>query len=174
MMPSRQRRLFAVICCSSLLAACSSTPIPANSTGVGGTVVNTVATTATSIVGGPIIPNTSIQLGPSVSYPLEKLVYWGAYIGAAYLILDPFSPNWEIQEARFPGNHVHLSLTMKRYYAGGAGEARVVFNRRAKELMRAGGYGSYEIVEYSEGMESSLIGSQRTAEGVVHFVKKPG
>lgn len=109
----------------------------------------------------------------AVSYPLEKTVYWGAWTAAAYLILDPLSPNWEIQEARFPENHVHMQMTMKRFYAGGAGEARVTFHRRAKELMRAGGFGSYEVLEYSEGMESSVLGSQRTVEGVVRFAKAP-
>lgn len=109
----------------------------------------------------------------AVSYPLERTVYWGAWAAAAYLVLDPLSPNWEIQEARFPENHVHFQLTMKRYYAGGAGEARVTFHRRAKELMRAGGYGGYEVVEYNEGMESSVLGSQRTVEGVVRFTKAP-
>ncbi len=83
-------------------------------------------------------------------------------------------PNWEIEEARFPENHMHFQLTMKRYYSGGAGEARLVFHRRAKELMRAGGFNAYEVVEYSEGMESSPLGGKRTAEGVVRFRKSVG
>ncbi len=112
-----------------------------------------------------------MQLGPSTSIALEKLVYWGAYAAAAYLILDPFNPNWHIEEAQFPENHVHFRMSMKRFYAGGAGEARVTFHRRAKELMRAGGYSGYEVVEYNEGMESSVLGAQRTAEGVVRFSK---
>lgn len=141
--PSRQRRLLLVASCVGVLTACSSTP--------------------------RIIPDTVVKIGPTVSYPLESLVYWGAYIGAAYLILDPLAPNWKIEEARFPDNHVHFSLSMKRFYAGGAGEARVIFHRRAKEMMRAGGFKSYEVVEYSEGMESSVLGSQRTASGVVRF-----
>lgn len=107
-------------------------------------------------------------------YPLDKTVYWGAWVAAAYLVTDPWAPNWEIQEARFPENHVHFLMSMKRYYSGGAGEARQVFNRRAKELMRAGGYAGYEIVEYSEGMESSVLGAQRTVEGVIRLTKMPG
>lgn len=109
----------------------------------------------------------------AVSYPLEKTVYWGVWTAAAYLVLDPLSPNWEIQEARFPENHVHFQLSMKRFYTGGAGEARVTLHRRAKELMRAGGFGGYEIVEYNEGMESSILGSQRVVAGVVRFTKTP-
>lgn len=108
---------------------------------------------------------------PSISYPLEKIVYWGIYGGAAYLILDPLAPNWNIEQAQFPSEQYHLSLHMKRFYAGGAGEARVVFHRRAKELMRERGYDGYQVVEYTESLESSVLGSQRTAEGVIRLTK---
>ena len=66
---------------------------------------------------------------------------------------------------------MHFRMSMKRFYAGGAGEARVTFHRRAKELMRAGGFSAYEVVEYSEGLESSVLGSQRMAEGVIRLTK---
>ncbi len=126
------------------------------------------------VSGGPLIPDATLAIGPSVAYPLEKLVYWGAWSGAAWLILDPLAPNWRIEEARLPEDHLHLSLRMKRYYAGGAGEARQIFHRRARELMRAGGFGGYEVIEYAEGIESSVVGSQRTATGVVRFVRSAG
>jgi hypothetical protein len=123
---------------------------------------------------GSLLPDTTLQLTPSFGVTLEKLVYWGGTAAIAYLILDPLSPNWSIEEARFPSGHVHLSLHMKRYYSGGAGEARVVFHRRAKELMREGGYDSYQVIEYNEGMESSVLGSQRVGEGVILLVKNVG
>jgi hypothetical protein len=120
---------------------------------------------------GPIIPDTSLNLTNSVQIPLEKLVSWGLYVGAAYLILDPLAPNWEIEQAAFPDSHYHFSLKMKRFYAGGAGESRAVFQRRAKELMRQGGYDGYQVLEYSEGMESSVLGSQRLAQGVIRLTR---
>ena len=86
-------------------------------------------------------------------------------------MVDPFAPNWEIQEAKFPGDKVMLSMKMKRYYVGGAGEARAAFQNHAKELVRKGGYQRFEILEYSEGMDSNAIGSQRTAEGVIALLK---
>jgi hypothetical protein len=171
-MPSRQRRLLAISTVAVLLSACANSPNGMNSSGGIGNATESLAKSTVSAIGGPLIPDAVVTLGPSVSYPLEKLVYWGTYAAAAWLILDPLAPNWAIEEARFPGHHVRMNLAMKRYYAGGAGEARVIFHRRAKDLMRAGGYASYEVVEYSEGMESSVLGSQRTAEGVVRFVKK--
>ncbi|MDP1607438.1 MAG: hypothetical protein Q8L93_12520 [Rhodocyclaceae bacterium] len=170
MTPSHQRRLLTTLILSALLAGCTSNPAAVSATGVGGKTSETVAKGTTKLIGGPLIPDVAVALGPSVSYPLESLVYWGLYVGAVYLILDPLAPNWDIQEAQFPENHVHFSLKMKRFYAGGAGEARVIFHRRAKEMMRAGGFKNYQVVEYSEGMASSVLGSQRTAEGVVRFI----
>ena len=122
-----------------------------------------------------IIPDKTIHLTPTDTETLEHIVTWGAYIGVAYLVLDPWAPNWRIEEAPLGDSYVHFSLRMKRFYSGGAGEARAVFHRRAKELMEYNGYAAYDVVEYSEGMESSVLGSVRTAEGVIRFTnKKPG
>lgn len=158
-MPSRQRRLLAVIAAGALLVGCAKNPVTVNSVGT---------------VSHALIPDNSLKLGPSVFQPLEKLVYWGVWVGAAWLILDPLAPNWEIEEASLPEGYMHFKLSMKRYYAGGAGEARQVLNRRAKELMRTGGYGNFEIVEYAEGLESSVLGSKRTAESVIRLTGKAG
>lgn len=174
MMPSCQRRFFVVSAGAMLLAGCAQNPAAVNGTGVVGNTTEAVAKAGYNIIGGPLIPDTTVQLGPSVSYPLEKLVYWGVWVGAAWLILDPLAPNWNIEEARLPENHVYFQMSMKRFYTGGAGEARAVFNRRAKTLMREGGYTGYEIVEYSEALDSSVLGSKRTAEGVVRLTKKSG
>lgn len=121
---------------------------------------------------GPIIPDTTLNLSKSMQIPLDKVVTWGLYAGAAWLILDPLAPNWEIEQASFPDRHYHLSLKMKRIYSGGAGEARVVFQQRAKELMRQNGFETYTVVEYTEGLDSSVLGSQRVAQGVIQLTRK--
>lgn len=121
----------------------------------------------------PLVSDTSLNLTKQIQIPLEKIVAWGMYAGTAWLILDPMAPNWEIEQANFPEQHYHLSLKMKRVYTGGAGEARVVFHQRAKELMRENGYDTYSVVEYSEGLESSIVGSQRVASGVIQLARRP-
>jgi hypothetical protein len=121
---------------------------------------------------GSMIPNYTLKVSPSISVALEKIVIWGALAGAAYLVLDPLAPNWEIEETPLGADHIHFSLKMKRYYAGGAGEAQAVFSRRAKELMRLNGFESYKVVEYQESLDSSVLGSQRTAMGVVLLTNK--
>ena len=118
---------------------------------------------------GSAIPDTTFQIAKGLTIPLETIVYWGAYTGAAYLVLDPYAPNWDIEEAPLPKNQYHLALKMKRFYSGGAGEARSVLHRRAKELVRHGGFEGYELLEYSESLDSSVLGSQRVAQGVIRL-----
>lgn len=162
MTPSRHRLLFvSLLACG--LAGCAVMDYPG----------------PTSLSGpfpaqGPIIPDTSLNLSNSVQIPLEKMITWGLYAGVAYLVLDPLAPNWEIEQAAFPDSHYHFSLKMKRFYAGGAGESRMVFHQRAKELMRQGGFDGYQVLEYSEGMESSVLGSQRVSQGVIRLTRNEG
>lgn len=129
------------------------------------------ALAAALLAGGcaSFIPDKSIDLTPGTHIQLEKLVNWGMYVGVAYLVLDPLAPNWNVAETSFPDDQFHLALHMKRYYAGGAGEARVVFHRRAQELARSGGFGGYDVLEYQERLESSVLGAQRAATGVVRL-----
>jgi hypothetical protein len=156
---TRSGRAGATLAICLLLAGCGSWQIPTNLSG------NLPRK-------GSIIPDTTLRLTPSTSVSLDQIVRWGAYAGVAYLLLDPWAPNWRIEEAPMGDRYVHFSLKMRRYYAGGAGEASMLFNRRAKELMEYNGFTSYEVVEYTEGMESSVLGSIRTAEGVVRFTGK--
>lgn len=161
MAPTQQRRLLLAVVMTCGLAGCGALNYPG----------------PTSLDGnfpaqGPIIPDTSLNLAKSMQIPLDKVVAWGLYAGAAWLILDPLAPNWEIEQASFPDRHYHLSLKMKRIYSGGAGEARVVFHQRAKDLMRQNGFDAYSVVEYTEGLESSMLGSQRVASGVIRLSRK--
>jgi hypothetical protein len=161
MKPSFQRNVLLAAALTCGLTACSALNYPG----------------PTSLEGnfpaqGPIIPDTTLNLTKTMQIPLEKVVAWGLYAGAAWLILDPLAPNWEIEQASFPDRYYHLSLKMKRVYSGGMGEARVVFQKRAKELMRENGFDTFTVVEYSEGLESSVIGSQRVANGVIQLARK--
>ncbi len=165
------RRILTAAALLGLLAGCGTTNFP------GSSMLNYPGRTALSgdfPAKGPIVPDTTLNVTKSIQIPLDKIVTWGFYAGAAWLILDPLAPNWEIEQADFPERHFQLSLKMKRVYAGGAGEARVAFHQRAKDLMRENGYDGYTVVEYNEGLESSVLGSQRVARGVIQLTRRAG
>ena len=95
-----QRRLLLAAVIGTLLSGCAQNPTAVNANGVAGNTSEAIAKAGYKIIGGPLIPDATVQLGPSVAYPVEKLVYWGIWAGAAYWILDPLAPNWDIEEAR--------------------------------------------------------------------------
>ncbi len=117
-----------------------------------------------------LIPNKSLNLSPSLRVPLEAVAATGVAAVIIYLVYDPLAPNWEIQEQRLADDTYRFDLRMKRYHTGGAGEAMQVLRRRAAALQREQGFGDYQLVEYSEGIESQTLGAQRVAEATVRLL----
>lgn len=113
----------------------------------------------------PVIPNKSLQISKSLSIPLEGLV-----LGAAlYLVVDPLSPNWQIEESRIAEDRFRIALRRKRFASGGDGEASQVFQRRADQIALDRGYAGYTILDFTEGIESTLPVAQRVAYGVIRL-----
>lgn len=80
--------------------------------------------------------------------------------------------NWSIEETSLEPTLVRFYLKMNRFYSGGAGEPRLIFERRAKALVRAGDFATYQIVDYKESLNSFLFGGQRIAEGTIRLIPK--
>lgn len=139
---------------------------------VAGLAVIVTACSSTGSTGSPLIPNKAIQLTANTSLSLATLAS-AAVVGAAiYVVYDPLAPNWEIEEARLNEDTYRFSLKMKRYHTGGAGESIQILKRRASQLQYEQGFGSYQIVEYTEGIDSQTIGARRVAEGVIRLVQR--
>lgn len=119
---------------------------------------------------GAIIPDASVQVTARHSYSAEELIVIAGVGYLAYKILDPLAPNWSVSEAKMGNDYYAISMRMKRFYTGGAGEAEQVFKRRAEQLARQQGYSGYEIVSYSESIDSGFV-PQRTGEGVIMLVR---
>lgn len=121
----------------------------------------------------PLIPDKVIQLTAKNSVSLSSLATAAVVAAAIYVVYDPLAPNWEIEEARLNDNTYRLSMKMKRYHTGGAGESIQLLKRRASQLQYEQGFGSYQILEYTEGIDSQTIGARRVAEGVIRLVQQP-
>ena len=120
----------------------------------------------------PIIPNDVIQLTAKKAIPLGDLVTAMVVPAAIYFIYDPLAPNWEIEEARLADDTYRFSLKMKRYHTGGAGESMQILRRRAAQLQTEQGFATYQLLEYTEGIESQTLGARRVAEGTVKLVQR--
>ncbi len=144
-----------------LAAAC----LAAVMTGCAAVSKNPGATDASGHSVSTLIPNKTYNVTPAVGLSVENIL-----LGAAlYWAVDPLAPNWQLQQAPLGADRVRISLRKKRFASGGDGEAAQVFARRAGEVARAGGYSGYTVVEYTEGVESTLPLAQRVAQGVIRL-----
>lgn len=141
----------------SLMAVACATLVGCSSTGNGSS---------------SLIPNKTLQLTANTSVSLASLAA-AAVVGAAiYVVYDPLAPNWEIEESQLNEDTYRLSLKMKRFHTGGAGESIQILKRRATQLQYEQGFGGYQILEYTEGIDSQTIGARRVGEGVIRMVQR--
>ncbi len=120
----------------------------------------------------PLFPDKKLQLTGETSLKLSSLVNAAVIAAVIYVVYDPLAPNWEIEEQRLNGDVYRLSMKMKRFHTGGAGESIQVLKRRASALQEQNGYHGYQIVEYTEGIESQTLGARRVAEGLIRLVQQ--
>ena len=138
-------------------------------------LVAAVAMTGCSSTGStasPLIPAKSIQLTTTTSVSLSTLATAAVVVAAIYFVYDPLAPNWEIEESRLNDDTYRFSLKMKRYHTGGAGESIQILKRRASKIQYEQGFSGYQILEYTEGIESQTIGARRMAEGTIKLVQR--
>lgn len=101
---------------------------------------------------------------------LPGTVFSPANAALLYIVYDPLAPNWSIKERPLNADTYHLFLRAKSYRTGGDGEAMQIVRRRAQQLQHEKGYGSYRILDYSEGIESSTPLTHRVSEGTIQLV----
>ena len=115
-----------------------------------------------------LIPNKELVVSNSLQIPADVLVLAVSW----YVVLDPLAPNWRIEQSELGGNRYAFALKRKRFTSGGDGEAMQVFRRRAEQLAREQGYASFEVLTFTEGVDSSLpIVAQRVSHGIVQFAR---
>ena len=120
----------------------------------------------------PLVPDKALQLTAKTSIKLSTIATGLAIAGAIYMVYDPLAPNWEIEESKLGDDTYRFALKMKRYHTGCAGESIQILKRRAGTLQYEQGFGAYQIVEYSEGIDSETLGARRVASGIVKLVQR--
>ena len=120
----------------------------------------------------PLIPAKSIYLTASTSVSYATLATAAVVAAAILIVYDPLAPNWEIEESRLNEDTYRFSMKMKRYHTGGAGESIQILKRRASQLQYEQRFASYQILEYTEGIDSQTIGARRVADGTIKLVQR--
>jgi hypothetical protein len=109
----------------------------------------------------------------AAQYPFKTTFTLAAIGAAAYYIVDPLAPNWEVAHKQIGDTRYRIDLRMKRFHLGADGESDQVFKRHAEELAQRMGNGEYRLVAYSEGIDSNMTVPQRWGRGVIDLAPTP-
>lgn len=91
--------------------------------------------------------------------------------GPAPLLIDPFALNWRVEQHDLGNGRYAIAMTKNLLTTGGDGESARMFRKRADEIQRELGYSSFEVIEFSEGIESNVLIGQRVSRGIVQFAR---
>lgn len=145
------KRLCSLTLVALLLSACTMSPHSSDSKGMFGITANMLTSEKYSVI-------------PGVS-PLVL----GAAIAALY---NAYLPTWSLEDLRIGEDKYRIFLRKKTFSSGGDGEANLLFKYRAEQIVAAHGYDGYEIMEYTEGLDTSgTLGTQRVAQGIIQCRK---
>jgi hypothetical protein len=89
-----------------------------------------------------------------------------AGVGVVYYTKDGFT--WEVEDRLIGSNTYRITVRQGKLKGSGAGEAELMFKRRAEEIAGIQGCAGYTILEYTERLETDFLGvAQRVSEGVI-------
>lgn len=117
----------------------------------------------------PIIPDETIELTATQSYPLSDVLGVAAIAAIAWYVVDPLAPNWKVMEGRSADNRWHIDMRKKNFTTGGDGEAIELLHRHAAKLAELQGYRRYQILSYKEGVQSDIPFAHRWARGEIEL-----
>jgi hypothetical protein len=117
-----------------------------------------------------MVSDNPVPLSNSFQPPLD-LVVGTAIVGAAALyVVDPLAPNWEVRTTPVDEAKIEISLRKKRFSVGGDGEAYALFRRHAQDLATEAGARGFEILSYSEEIQSETTYARRLSRGLVRLL----
>jgi hypothetical protein len=116
----------------------------------------------------PVLAGCMPELPGAISNPSPRIPFVAALGAGAYYL---YKDNWTLEEIQAGNDKFHITLKKNMMRQDGDSEAGMLFKRRAGEIVAELGYDGYRIMEYSEGIESTALGSQRVARGAIQCYK---
>lgn len=107
-------------------------------------------------------------LVPLSACSLSRSVALGVPAGAVVVYEAKDGLLWEVEDRMVAPDTYRLTVKQGKFKAGGQGEARQYFQRRAEEIVAVQGCAGYTTLEYNESLTSDILNvSQRVTEGVI-------
>jgi hypothetical protein len=113
-------------------------------------------------------PSSSLGFPAGIVNPSPRLPFVAALGAGVYYL---YKDNWTLEEIQAGDDKFLITLKKNMLRQDGDSEAGMLFKRRAGEIAAELGYDGFRIMEYSEGIESAALGSQRVAHGVIQCYK---
>ena len=117
----------------------------------------------------PIIPDETVHLTSTISWPLSDVLMTVAAVGVLYIVVDPLAPNWEIHETKLSDTSYRIDLRKKRITTGGDGESIDLFHRQAEHIAAQAKAPGYIILSWNEGVDSEFPIARRWSRGVIEL-----
>jgi hypothetical protein len=117
----------------------------------------------------PVIPDETIYLTNTFAITYAELLGTAALVGVTYLIVDPLAPNWEVTQTKLADNRWRINMRKKDFTTGGDGEAVELLRRHAEELAETQGYRRYQVMAWTEGVQSDVPFAHRWGRGEVEL-----
>ena len=83
------------------------------------------------------------------------------------IVIEQLVPGWSVEQTRIGDKLFRIEVRRKRFTSGGDGEAAQVIYRHAEQITRRYGYSSYTVMEFTEGIDTMFLVSQRVAQSVI-------
>lgn len=129
-----------------------------------------LATLLPGCAGTRLLPDNPLLVSSRFQPPVDGLVATALIGAAAYYVIDPLAPNWEVKTSRLDTSRIEISMRRKRFTTGGDGESNALLHRHARKLADDNGAGGYEIVSFEQSIDSETTFARRVSRGVIRLL----
>lgn len=102
----------------------------------------------------------------------NALLLAGAAV-ATYTVYKQDGLTWEVEDEPISRDKWRITVRKSRFSASGDGEARIFFERRAREIAYEKDCDGYRILDQTESLESAFPGVQRVLRGTILCNRAP-
>jgi len=115
----------------------------------------------------PVVPTGTLNVTQTMTFTYAEVLGAAVIAVAAWYVIDPLAPNWQIKDSKLDDAHYRIDLRMKPVTTGGVGEAEDLFHRQAEAIATRTKSPGYLVLSWNEGVESQFPIARRWGRGVI-------